>query len=109
MAHRMMKYRLAADGTVPTFLCLHPESVGGVFVVGRCQDQKRMRICGVWRGGGGRKGRGDGVNSMCRGSGVSGSVERMGRRGCILDVGRDSAGREVPSVNTGVRLGMRGE
>jgi hypothetical protein len=33
MAHRMMKYRLAADGTVPTFLCLHPEGVGGVFVV----------------------------------------------------------------------------
>jgi hypothetical protein len=34
MAHRMMKYRLTADGTVPTFLCLHPEGVGGVFVVG---------------------------------------------------------------------------
>ena len=33
MAHRMMKYRLAADGTVPTFLCLHAEGVGGVFVV----------------------------------------------------------------------------
>ena len=33
MAHRMMKYRLAADGTVPTFLCLHPEGVGGVFAV----------------------------------------------------------------------------
>ena len=33
MAHRMMKYRLAADGTVPTFLCLHPEGVGGVYVV----------------------------------------------------------------------------
>lgn len=33
MAHRMMKYRLAADGTVPAFLCLHPEGVGGVFVV----------------------------------------------------------------------------
>lgn len=33
MAHRMMKYRLAADGTIPTFLCLHPEGVGGVFVV----------------------------------------------------------------------------
>ena len=34
MAHRMMKYRLAADGTVPSFLCLHAEGVGGVFVVG---------------------------------------------------------------------------
>jgi hypothetical protein len=33
MAHRMMKYRLAADGTIPTFLCLHPEGVGGMFVV----------------------------------------------------------------------------
>lgn len=34
MAHLCIKYRLAADGTVPTFLCLHPEGVGGVFVVG---------------------------------------------------------------------------
>ena len=34
MAHRMMKYRLTAEGTVPTFLCLHAEGVGGVFVVG---------------------------------------------------------------------------
>jgi hypothetical protein len=34
MAHHCIKYRLAADGTVPTFLCLHPEGVGGVFVVG---------------------------------------------------------------------------
>ena len=33
MAHHCIKYRLAADGTVPTFLCLHPEGVGGVFVV----------------------------------------------------------------------------
>lgn len=33
MAHLCIKYRLAADGTVPTFLCLHPEGVGGVFVV----------------------------------------------------------------------------
>lgn len=33
MAHRMMKYRLAADGTIPTFLCLHPQGVGGVFAV----------------------------------------------------------------------------
>jgi hypothetical protein len=80
----------------------------GVFVVGRCQDQKSMRIWGVWRGSAARKGDGDGVNSMCRGSGVSGSVERMGRRGCILVVGRDSAGRELPSVNTGFCLGMPG-
>ena len=34
MAHHCIKYRLAADGTVPTFLYLHPEGVGGVFVVG---------------------------------------------------------------------------
>jgi len=34
MAHHMMKYRLAADGTIPTFLCLHPEGVGGAFGVG---------------------------------------------------------------------------
>ena len=34
MAHHCIKYRLNADGTVPSFLCLHPEGVGGVFVVG---------------------------------------------------------------------------
>lgn len=34
MAHHCIKYRLAADGTVPSFLCLHPEGVGGVFVTG---------------------------------------------------------------------------
>lgn len=34
MAHQCIKYRLNADGTVPSFLCLHPEGVGGVFVVG---------------------------------------------------------------------------
>ena len=34
MAHHCIKYRLNADGTIPTFLCLHPEGVGGVFVVG---------------------------------------------------------------------------
>lgn len=34
MAHHCIKYRLSADGTVPSFLCLHPEGVGGVFVVG---------------------------------------------------------------------------
>ena len=33
MAHHCIKYRLAADGTVPSFLCLHPEGVGGVYVV----------------------------------------------------------------------------
>ena len=34
MAHHCIKYRLNADGTVPAFLCLHAEGVGGVFVVG---------------------------------------------------------------------------
>ena len=34
MAHHCIKYRLTAEGTIPTFLCLHPEGVGGVFVVG---------------------------------------------------------------------------
>lgn len=33
MAHHCIKYRINADGTVPSFLCLHPEGVGGVFVV----------------------------------------------------------------------------
>lgn len=33
MAHHCIKYRLNANGTVPEFLCLHPEGVGGVFVV----------------------------------------------------------------------------
>ncbi len=33
MAHHCIKYRLNADGTIPSFLCLHPEGVGGVFVV----------------------------------------------------------------------------
>lgn len=33
MAHHCIKYRLNADGTVPSFLCLHPEGVGGVVVV----------------------------------------------------------------------------
>lgn len=33
MAHHCIKYRLNADGTVPSFLCLHPEGVGGVYVV----------------------------------------------------------------------------
>lgn len=31
--HQCIKYRLTAEGTVPDFLCLHPEGVGGVFVV----------------------------------------------------------------------------
>ena len=34
MAHHCIKYRLTAEGTIPSFLCLHPEGVGGVFVVG---------------------------------------------------------------------------
>jgi hypothetical protein len=34
MAHQVIKYRLTAEGTIPSFLCLHPEGVGGVFVVG---------------------------------------------------------------------------
>jgi hypothetical protein len=34
MSHQVIKYRLNADGTVPSFLCLHPEGVGGVFAVG---------------------------------------------------------------------------
>lgn len=33
MAHQVIKYRLTAEGTIPSFLCLHPEGVGGVFVV----------------------------------------------------------------------------
>lgn len=33
MAHYCIKYRLNADGTVPSFLCLHPEGVGGVYAV----------------------------------------------------------------------------
>lgn len=33
MAHHCIKYRLTAEGTIPSFLCLHPDGVGGVFVV----------------------------------------------------------------------------
>lgn len=33
MAHQCIKYRLNADGTIPEFLCLHENGVGGVFVV----------------------------------------------------------------------------
>jgi hypothetical protein len=33
MAHHCIKYRLTAEGTIPSFLCLHPEGVGGVYVV----------------------------------------------------------------------------
>jgi hypothetical protein len=33
MAHQVIKYRLTEEGAVPSFLCLHPEGVGGVFVV----------------------------------------------------------------------------
>lgn len=31
--HDCIKYRLNPNGTVPSFLCLHPEGVGGVFGV----------------------------------------------------------------------------
>jgi hypothetical protein len=34
MAHHCIKYRLNADGTIPSFLCLHENGVGGMFVVG---------------------------------------------------------------------------
>jgi hypothetical protein len=34
MAHQVIKYRLNPDGTVPEFLCLDANGVGGVFVVG---------------------------------------------------------------------------
>lgn len=33
MAHKCIKYRLTAEGTVPDFLCLHEDGVGGVYVV----------------------------------------------------------------------------
>ena len=33
MAHHCIKYRLTAEGTIPSFLCFHPESVGGMFAV----------------------------------------------------------------------------
>ena len=33
MAHHCIKYRLTAQGTVPGFLCLHPEGVGGRYAV----------------------------------------------------------------------------
>lgn len=31
--HNCIKYRLNPDGTVPSFLCLHPEGVGGAYGV----------------------------------------------------------------------------
>jgi hypothetical protein len=31
--HECIKYRLNPNGTVPSFLCLHPEGVGGAFGV----------------------------------------------------------------------------
>jgi hypothetical protein len=34
MAHHCIKYRLTAEGTIPSFLCLHENGVGGMFVVG---------------------------------------------------------------------------
>lgn len=33
MAHHCIKYRLNADGTVPSVLCLHEDGVGGVYGV----------------------------------------------------------------------------
>jgi len=33
MAHKMIKYRLNQDGTIPSFLCLHENGVGGVYGV----------------------------------------------------------------------------
>ena len=33
MTHKCIKYRLTAEGTIPSFLCFHPESVGGMFAV----------------------------------------------------------------------------
>jgi hypothetical protein len=33
MAHHCIKYRLNPDGTVPSFLCLHENGVGGVYGV----------------------------------------------------------------------------
>ena len=34
MAHQAIKYRLNQNGTVPEFLCLDANGVGGVYVVG---------------------------------------------------------------------------
>ena len=34
MAHHCIKYRLTAQGTIPSFLCLHENGVGGAFAVG---------------------------------------------------------------------------
>lgn len=34
MAHKCIKYRLTAEGTIPSFLCLHENGVGGMYVVG---------------------------------------------------------------------------
>lgn len=31
MAHQVIKYRLTAEGTIPEFLCLEDDSVGGVY------------------------------------------------------------------------------
>ena len=33
MAHHCIKYRLTAQGEIPSFLCLHPEGVGGRYPV----------------------------------------------------------------------------
>lgn len=34
MTHKCIKYRLTAEGTIPSFLCLHENGVGGMYVVG---------------------------------------------------------------------------
>lgn len=33
MAHHCIKYRINADGTTPSFLCTHPDGLGGAFFV----------------------------------------------------------------------------
>jgi len=33
MTHKCIKYRLTAEGTIPTFLCFHEGSVGGAYAV----------------------------------------------------------------------------
>jgi hypothetical protein len=49
MAHHCIKYRLTAEGTIPSFLCLHPEGVGGVFVVAdpATQSPRDMVMIGI--------------------------------------------------------------
>ena len=33
MSHEVIKYRLTPSGAVPSFLCLHPDGVGGMYAV----------------------------------------------------------------------------